>query len=447
MKKRLKQLMESRLPSLRRDLLMTTGGIVALAIVAVLAGLYFVKPAPPKRIVIAVATEGGARHYVKRYKAILERDGVDLVIRETAGSERSVALLEDPATDIDAAIFPSGTHVTGEERGIVSLGGLAYTPLWIFHRGDALEDPGQLRGRRIAIGPEGSSTRQFALQLLTATGAHEAPTLLLPMERDEGAKALSAGEIDALFVLAPAEAPMVKMLAKSPGIRLMSIGRAETYSRLFPHLARTVLPRGIFDLAADIPGQETQLLAPTATLAVYDELHPALVHLLLRAASEVHGSAGLLDKSGEFPAPRESGYPMSPDAVRYYKTGGSLLQRYLPFWAATLVDRLWVMLLPVLAVVLPLLRALPPIYRWRMQSRIYRWYAKLKEIELECELTPPATRDEVRAMLLRLDELERAVNRTPTPLAFSANLYGVREHIDLLRRRLDARSQTASAAA
>jgi hypothetical protein len=164
-----------------------------------------------------------------------------------------------------------------------------------------------------------------------------------------------------------------------------------------------------------------------------------LVHLLLRAASEVHGSAGLLDKAGEFPAPYETGYPMSDAAKRYYQSGGSLLERYLPFWAGSLLDRLWVMLLPLFGVVLPLFRMLPPIYRWRVQSRIYRWYAQLKELELEFETRPPSSDREAMAALVRIDELEQAINQTPTPLSHSSSLYVLREHVDLLRRRFEAR--------
>jgi hypothetical protein len=165
-----------------------------------------------------------------------------------------------------------------------------------------------------------------------------------------------------------------------------------------------------------------------------------LIDLLLRAATEVHGSAGVLDHLGEFPSARESGYPLSGEARRYYSPGGSLLLRFLPFWAANLVDRLWVMLLPIVALVVPLIRALPPIYRWRVQRRIYRWYASLKEIELDFERAPPKTIEAIEAIQSRVDELEVAVNLTATPLAYSANLFVLREHIDLLRRRIQTQA-------
>ena len=198
-----------------------------------------------------------------------------------------------------------------------------------------------------------------------------------------------------------------------------------------------MLPRGVFDLAADVPGQDVALVAPTANLVAKDSLHPALAYLLMRAASELHGRAGMLDKTGEFPAPLETGFPLSSEARRYYEAGVPLLQRYLPFWAANLVDRLWVMLVPIIAVVVPLGRALPALFQWRVRSRIVRWYAKLKEIELQLEENP--SRQQLEEMLRRLDEAEREVNSMPMPMAYAENLYYFREHIDVVRRRISRR--------
>ena len=427
------------LPSLRREM-MTVTAVVVLVSAAVLAlGLHYVKPAPPRRLVIVVSPEGGARHYARQYKEILARVGVELELRETTGAQQSVSLLETWENDVDAAIFPSGVKVTGAEKDIRSLGGLAYVPIWIFHRGAApLDDVSQLAGKRLSAGPEGGAAQVYTRQLLEAVGLGEGAATLVAEDRETGTQALLAGRVDALVMIAPAESPSVQTLARAEGIRLLSMARAEAMTRRFPSLRRLVLPRGVLDLAKDVPSEDVVLLSPTATLAVHESVHPALVHLLLRAASEVHGGAGLLDKAGEFPAPYETGYPMSDAAKRYYQSGGSLLERYLPFWAGSLVDRLWVMLLPLFGVVLPLFRMLPPLYRWRVQSRIYRWYARLKELELEYESHPPADEGEALSAIQRINELEQAINQTPTPLSHSSSLYVLREHVDLLRRRFEA---------
>jgi hypothetical protein len=179
------------------------------------------------------------------------------------------------------------------------------------------------------------------------------------------------------------------------------------------------------------------LLSPTANLVARDTLHPALAYLLLRAVTEVHGGSGMLVRAGEFPAPREAGFALSSVAKRYYQAGVPFLQRYLPFWAANLVDRLWVILVPIIAVVVPLGRVVPALYRWRVRSRVFRWYARLKQIELQLEENPgPEMLDD---MLKRLEDTERAVNQIPTPLAYAENLYFFREHVDVVRRRIGRR--------
>lgn len=184
------------------------------------------------------------------------------------------------------------------------------------------------------------------------------------------------------FLVAPAEAPAIQKLSATRGCGSPA-SRAEACTRRFPHLSRLVLPRGVFDLAADVPDHDVVLLAPTANLVAREGLHPPLAHLLLQAASEIHGGAGLLDRSREFPAPRENGFPLADQARRFYASGAPFLQRVLPFWAANLVDRLWVMLVPLSAVVVPLARIVPALLPWRVRSRVYRWYARLKEVELQ----------------------------------------------------------------
>jgi TRAP-type uncharacterized transport system substrate-binding protein len=396
--------------------------------------LIFVKPAPPKRLAIAIAAdEGGSRYYARRYQEILKRNGVTLDVRQTTGSPANIKLLEDGSSGVDVAIVQSGSNGSEQAPNVVSLGSVAYVPLWVFYRGEPTEDIRDLGGRRIAVGGVESGTRALAIKLLAAAGVDKPPTTLLAVERDDAAEQLKRGEIDAAFLVSPAEAPLIKKLAAAPGIRMLSFARADAYVRIFPSLSRLTLPRGVFDLAADLPERDEVLISATANLLAKDSLHPALAYLLLRAASEVHSSAGLLDRPGEFPAPRESGFPISQEARRYYQAGVPFLQRYLPFWAANLVDRLWVMLVPIIAVMVPLGRIVPAVYRWRIRSRVFRWYANLKQIELQLE---DGSDEDLHDMLRRLDETERAVNAIRTPLAYAENLYFFREHVEVVRRRI-----------
>jgi TRAP-type uncharacterized transport system substrate-binding protein len=423
---------ESKLPG---DLWLTVVPAVLLLTGAFAFTLLFVKPAPPKKIALAIAAdEGGSRYYARRYQEILKRYGITLEVRQTSGSLASVKQLADPDSGVDVAFVQSGTAGSVEAPHVVSLGSVAYIPLWVFHRLSDIEDISELKGHRIAVGPADSGTRALAIRLLAASGADKPPTELVAVERDKAIEMLGKNEVDAAFLVSPAESPVIKKLAATSGLRLLSFTRADAYVRLYPFLSKLTLPRGIFDLANDVPEHDEILLSPTANLLARDNLHPALSYLLLRAASEVHGAPGLLDQAREFPSPRDSGFPISQVASRYYQAGLPFLQRYLPFWAAVLVDRLWVFLLPIIAVAVPLGRIVPALYRWRVRSRVFRWYGRLKQIELRLEERPGA--DELREMLKRLDDTELAVNKIPTPLAYTDNLYFFREHVDLVRRRI-----------
>lgn len=402
----------------RRDLAVAAAPAIVLTVIAVIVASHFVKPAPPKQIVMAAGQrEGRYGYYAKLYQAFLAKNGVTLELRPSSGAMQNLELLTAEGSNVDVAFIQGGTGFGANAPNLVSLGSLYYEPLWVFYRGKPITDLDGLRGRRIAIGAEESGTRALALQLLAMNNAVMPPTQLLPLAGKEAREQLTAGKIDAILMISAADSKMVQRLATAPDIHLLSFMRAEAYTRLFPYLTRLTLPRGVFDLANNIPAQDIELVSPTANLIARDSLHPALAYLLMRAATEIHGGPGVLDRDGEFPAPRDTGFPLSSEAKRYYASGTPFLQRYLPFWAANLVDRLWVMLLPVLAVLVPLVKLVPPVYRWKVRSRIYRWYARLKEIELQLDENPDTSR--LEDMLQRLEHIDRSVNRIPTPLAYS----------------------------
>ena len=419
----------------RRDLLITIGTLLLVAIAVFLFSFRFVEPAPPNSIVMSTgAVDGGYHMFAQRYKEILARDGVTLELHPSAGSQQNISRLNDENSAVEVGFLQSGSAFSMNAPGLVSLGSIYYEPLWVFYRGRELHDFGEFQGKKLAIGPEESGTRALALQLLAVNAAVMPPTQLLADSGQHGVELLLQGRIDALFLVGPPESPLVEQLMSEPGVRLLNLERADAYMRRFPALTKLTLPQGVFDFVKNVPAHDVTLISPTATLLAVDGLHPALAYLLMRAASEVHGGAGLLNKAGDFPAALNAEFPLSSEAVRYYKAGPPFLQRYLPYWAAVLVDRLWITLLPVLALLVPLSRIVPAVYRWRVRSRIYRWYAKLKEVELEQDDdSPPEKIDE---LLKRLDEIERAVNRINTPLAYSDNLYAFRRNVNLVRQSL-----------
>ena len=418
-----------------RDLVFVALPSLLLAIGAFWLAAQFIKPAPPERLIVSTDGEGGAYQlFAARYKDVLARHEITLVEKPSAGSLENLQRLRDPAFAVDAAFIQGGTARPAEKDALVSLGDFYHEPLWIFVReavvrgGDKILD---LQGKRVAIGGAGSGTHHLATELLAANGIDAKNTKLI----EEGGlgliERLQKSEIDAVFVVGPTQSSLVWSLLYTPGVRLMSLAHAEAYTRRFPYLAQLVLPRGAIDLTLEIPPRDIHLVSPMTTLLVREDTHPALIGLLMQVASEVHGEPGVFQKPGEFPRAGHSDFPQSKEATRYYTSGKPFLQRYMPFWAATLIDRMVVMLVPLLAVLFPLFKFAPQLYGWRVRSRIYRRYGELKFLENEVNENPEAhTRAE---WLEKLDRIETDASQIRTPLTFSDMLYTLRVHIDLVR--------------
>lgn len=405
-----------------------------LVLVAFAVAYQFIQPAPPRQLALAAGAPGGAYHaYAQRYREILAREGISVEILDTAGSVENLELLA--AGRAAVGFVQGGVAPPPGAAQLTSLGSLYYEPLWLFHRADLqLDRLPDLRGLRVAVGREGSGTRALALQLLAENALGPADAELRPLAGVEAAAALRAGEIDALFLVAAPSAELVAALLRQPGVGLASLERADAYALRHRYLSTQLLPEGAVDLAQNIPPRPVRLLAPAAGLVANPELHPALVDLLLLAAREVHGPGGWFERWGEFPTSDFRAFPLNAEAERFYQYGPPLLQRVLPFWAASLVDRLKVMLLPLLVLLLPLFKLMPPIYGWRMRARIYRWYRDLELVDERLDAAPDgATRD---AALVELDRIEQEARRVDVPLSFAGQLYHLRQHIEFVRKRL-----------
>ena len=425
-----------------RDLFATAWWIFLIVGIGFVVAFQFVEPAPPKRIVITTGGEAGAYYqFAQRYAAILAKNGITLEVKSSAGSLENLSRLQADEAQVgfvQGGVMPPKEDPDAEDdSGLLSLGSLFYEPVWVFYRGERdLTRLTELRGKRIAIGQEGSGVRQLAQQLLAANEI-EAGEHLVPLSGLTAAEELQQGRIDAAFIIASESAPVVQVLLRSPGIRLMSFAQSGAYQRRFPFLTKLTFPQGVADLVRDFPPNDIKVLAPTANLIVRDDLHPALQSLLLQAASEVHGKSGFFQDQGEFPAYKDQMLPLSPDAARYFKSGPSFLQRYLPFWLAVLVDRLIVLLVPVFALLIPLLKVAPAIYNWRVRSKVFRCYGELKFLEDDLKNHfDPAKLGEYR---LRLDDLEEEAVQLHVPLGFTDLVYTLREHVNLVRGILDKR--------
>jgi TRAP transporter TAXI family solute receptor len=414
--------------------------LIGLPLLAVIAAFWlaarFVQPAPPQHFVMATGPDGGAYHlFAQRYRDIVKRENITITLKPSAGSIENLQRLQDDKSEFAVALIQAGVVSGAAPAALRSLGAVYYEPLWLFYRGaENIEKLSQLAGRRVAIGPDGSGTRALALQLLKASGVDPSAPELVPFGGSEAVKALLDEDVEAVMLVAAPDAPTVRQLANAKEIKLASLAQAEALTRRVPFLTALQLPRGAIDLASDLPARDVTLLATTANLIVKKDFHPALGVLLLQAASEVHSGAGVLQKAGEFPAPRESGIPMADEAKQYFKSGPPFLQRYLPFWLANLIERLAVLLLPLIAVVLPLFKVLPVVIQWRNKSRVFKWYGELKFLEAQvAKNTNPA---ELERYLARLDEIEDGVNQTRIGASYTDYIYNLRLHIELVRNRL-----------
>jgi hypothetical protein len=314
-----------------------------------------------------------------------------------------------------------------------------HEPVWLFYREAAarrlskastITRLSQLAGGTLNIGAPGSGVPPLLQALLAANRIEAGRIQLLQQSTTPAVVDLLEGRLDALALASAPESLMVQMLLQTPGIRLFDFAQAEAYSRRFAYMSPVKLPRGVVDLARDWPPADVQLVAPTATLVAREDLHPALVQLFVQAAQQVHGGAGWFQHKGEFPNAGTSEWPIAAEAQRVYTSGVPWLQRYLPFWLANLADRMWLALLGIVAVLIPLARVLPPVYEFRIRSRVFRWYAQLRSVD---EARGSRPRNE---LLAELDAIETHVGQVVVPLSYADELYALRGHLDLVRRRL-----------
>jgi TRAP transporter TAXI family solute receptor len=420
-----------------KDLVGTWGLAILVLIAGLVVAYQFVGPPPPNRIAMATGEAGGAyQRYGELYAEHLAREGITLELRATAGSVENLMLL-DANDEVDLGFVQSGLTEVIPTSHVVALGSLYLEPVWLFLRADLeIEDIGELTGRKIAVGAEGSGTRAVVLTLLNANGIDAENTQLLGLPSADAADALARGDIDAAFIIAgPGSASVAKLVGVTDAV-LYDFDRAAAYARLYPYLSPVLLPEGVLNLDANLPDTDVRTVAPSAMLAANSELHPALIDLLLVAAAQIHGGHSLLADAGQFPTPRYADLPVSPEAERHFQRGPPFLMRYLPFWAATLIDRLWVMLLPLIGLAIPLVKLMPPAYRWRIRRRLLRMYDDLERLD------PVKKKVQDDADLgYRMQELDRIDHESAliaVPKGYTDDVYKLRRDIDLVRRRLNA---------
>lgn len=424
-----------------RDLLVAFGPMTLMVVVICLIAYKVVDPAPPKIIDFSTGQANSAyQRIANQYAHELAKDDVTLRMQMSQGSQENLQRISDPDSIIEIGFVQSGS--TDEEeaasKGLISLGSLFYEPLWIFYKNKhELNNIAQLKGKSINVGTEGTGVARLFKQVMSANDLGSEDVRLQHLSNEAAAEALLENKLDVVVMVSAPDSPVLQQLLREPDVKLFNFKQAEAYTRRFPFLSHVVLPRGIVDLGKNIPARDVHLISPTATLVAHESLHPALIGLILQAAQKIHGRAGWLSKQGEFPSDRYTEIPVTSQAVKFYKNGPPFFQRYLSFWLANFLERMWVVLLAAGALVLPLSKIIPPLYVWRIRSRVYRWYGQLRMVEQAIEETEESARPEIFAQqLMRLDEIENKVNHISVPLSYAEELYGLRSHIQFVRKRI-----------
>lgn len=420
-----------------RDLAVSVGPFIVLTVALLVLAYVWLDPNPPKRVTLATGPAQSAYEaFGKRYAALLAKEGITVVLLPSEGSAANLQLLREGKADL--GFVQGGSDETGKEGDVPleSLGSLFLEPIWLFYREAVapkapLASLTQLQGLRVNVGTPGSGVPNLMAKLFQSNRIDSHAMTLSQLEQTPATAAFLNGDLDAIVFASAPESLLVQMLLQTPGVKLMDFAQSEAYSRRFAFLSPAVLPQGVVDLAANIPAQDVHLVAPTTTLLARANTHPALLELFALAGNEIHGSAGWFKHAREYPNVKNNELPLAKEAERTIQSGAPLLQRYLPFWVANLVERMWLVMGIILAVLLPLSRVIPPLYAFRVRSRIFRWYAQLRDIEHRAEgLTDTAP------LLAELNAVDSRAAQISVPLSYTDELYALRANIQLVRQKL-----------
>lgn len=417
----------------RRPFLALSLAVLCVAGLGWAALSHFV-PAPPKKIVIAAGSRGGAyEFYARKYRDVLARHGVAVEIRSTEGSVENLRLLQDRASGVVAGFVQGGVSNSTQASDIESLGRINYLAFFIFSlAGETFTELTELKGKRIAIGPASSGTNLVATRILRTSGVTTQNATLVPLGGRAALEALNSGKIDVAFMGNVLEAPLIQSMLRDPGLRLISLKRVKALVRKFPVLSRLELPSGVIDLERNIPESDVTLIGTTSSLLVRADIHPEIVGLLARAMVEVNSEPGIFQQFGEFPTHTDPEWPMAEAARDYYKNGPSLLHRYLPFWVANYARRALAILVTAVAILVPVFSYAPRAYQWYVRRRVIALYRELRAVEHELQAGLPAERlDACRSEIERIDHASKTL-----PLRHSDLFFALRNHIELTRARL-----------
>ncbi|MCU7940040.1 MAG: ABC transporter substrate-binding protein [gamma proteobacterium symbiont of Bathyaustriella thionipta] len=420
------------------ELLLIMIPVIAIVYAGFWGAYQFVSPAPPRNITISAGNIHGSYYaYAEKYKDQLALDGITLTVLESKGSRENINRLLNK--EADAALVQGGTAYADEK--LISLGSLYYEPVSIFYKKDLqLNRLNDFTGLRISIGVDGSGTHMLASQLFAINHVNSQNTQFLYLNPQDSLNKLKTGELDAVFFVSSINSPVIQALLHNKDFTLFNFDRADAYSQVLPFLSKVTLHQGIIDFKNNIPQKAITLLAPTANLVVHDDIHKSLSILLLQAIEANHGNNDLFSPPGFFPSDQLTAFPVSDVAERFLEVGPPFLIKYLPFWIATFIDRMIVLTLPLLLLIVPLFKILPPVYRWRIRSKVYRWYEQLQKVDDQTRVSQLSD-EEYQYLTEELDRITDEVSKLHTPLSNADQLYNLLVHIDLIKKTIQSKQQ------
>ena len=430
-----------------RDLIASAGPVVFLIIGLLIAAYWWLDPQPPRRVTLATGPAGSAyAEFGRRYEQAIAANGIEVVLKPTAGSSENLQLLRDGGADVAFVRGGSADVVADGEAGLTSLGSLFFEPIWVFYRTESartvdrktstLTSLAQLKDLRVNVEKAGSGVPEIMDRMLRANRIDPSTMQLSNLDQTPATEALQAGLLDVVVLASAPQSPLVQHLLRAPGVKLMDFGQSDAYARIFSFMSAVTLPRGVVDLARDVPAQDVSMLAATTSLLAREQTHPALRQLFAQSAQTIHGDAGWFNRARDFPNTRTSELPVSPEGDRAINGTPPFWQRYLPFWASNLVERMWLVLGGLLVLMLPLSRIVPPLYQFKVRSRVFRWYARLRDVEAKLDIGEDDDQGRRKELLKELDDLDRVVNKVAVPLSYADELYALRNNIAAVRRRV-----------
>jgi TRAP transporter TAXI family solute receptor len=441
----------------RKQQFLVAAAFMSLLAILIWALTRYISPAPPRTVTMTTGAADGAYHaFGEKYKTYLKANGIELILKNSAGSVQNLERLEQPGT---AAGFVQGglgqltidPNDDEEKTPLRTLAVIGYEPLWIFAQtpdmakklGGSLQG---LAGKRIAVGAEGSGTRKVALDVLSAYGISATNATLEPNSGMSATQALLDKKLDAIVLTASPQATAVqKLIDPGNAATLINLTQAEGITRRLPYLSTVVLKAGSVDPVSKTPDQDITLLATTANLVVRQDTHPAIAYLLLEAARDAHKGATLLNRPSEFPHLRGADFPISEEATRYFKDGRPFLQRYMPFWLANALQRLLLILIPLAAIGIPVIKFIPEILQFKEKNRLYRHYGQLLKMETDIR-SRQLNQQEIEAARKELNDVEQRISNSKFTLEFADRVYTLRQHVDYVRGQLNLEQEQLSKA-